>query len=245
MIIRKDRRLAWILSIVVQMFMGVYSGIINTENMESAVFEEIFIKIKNPIDSFNDGFTISVILNLLYIVIAVIFISLFITKDYKSRCYYYATRYGSFSKFYIGIVRYCIFLSLANELSYDLGVVISILIKFNNLDFSFSKLPVTSLFNSLTIVIIFAFLSVIISLLISEKTGILIGVTLFLAFAIIMFYLPSSLIQYNIVSWYYVNEFTYNKDIFENSKIIYYLLSLIIFSAEYFISNKILKKDIL
>lgn len=247
MIIRKDRRIAYLLTIAVQIFMGAYSGAVNTEYVETNVFEEIFIKVKSPIefDYFEDGFSIGVILNLLYIIITVIFVSLFVSRDYKARCYYFATRYGSFGKFYISILTYCISLCVISELSYDLGAAFSVLIKFENLDFSISELFLCLLVNSLTIIIIFSYFGVIISLLMSEKTGILISVTLFLMFAVVMFYLPSDLIQYDIVSWYFVKEFIYNRDIFKNSKFIYYLIALLIFLGEYFVSNKLLKKDTL
>lgn len=247
MILRKDRLIPYFAASAAGLFMGLYYGIVNTSYIDAKNLSELFITVKNPIDynCFQDGFTIGIILDLIYIAVGVILTALLVNRNFKSQRYYLAVRYGSFAGFYTSIALYCVKLCVLYELAFDLGDALCLLIKFRGLDLSFNWLSLISIFNSAVILTLFSFTGFFASLVYSEKAGALISVILLLVCGAALFYLPLNLLQFDIVSWFYVKDFISRKDVFQIPVYLYYLISLLIFSAEVFVGYRILKKDTL
>lgn len=247
MTVKQDKAIKYLIILSIQMILGIYSCLINTYYIDKYNLTDIFICAKNggSFELENCVFSLSFVLNMLNVIISIILVSIIVSKDYKSKCYYFATRYGNFNKYFCRVFINCISLCIFNEIANDLGIIVTALLKFRSIDFSLDKLFFVSFFNSIIIISVFSMLGVLISLLFSEKMGISVSVTLFVVAVILVVSLPVELKQYDIAAWYYAKDFLTNKNIFTYKRFYYYVAGLMIIVIEYFISRRLLRKDIL
>lgn len=247
MTVKQDKAIKHLIIASIQVILGVYSCLINTNYIDTYNLTDVFICAKNggSFELENCVFSLSFVLNMLNVIISIILVSLFVSKDYKSKCYYFATRYGKFNKYFFRVFISCIALCVFNEMAYDLGIITTALLKFSGISFSLDKLFLISIINSIIIITVFSMLGAFVSLLFSEKMGILVSVTLFVVAVILVVSLPVELKQYDIVAWYYAKDFAMNKDIFTYKRLCYYIAGLMMIIIEYFASRRLLRKDIL
>lgn len=247
MMIHKSNRFIHLLIITIQIILGIYSCSINNVYIQDSSFEQLFVHAKNgsSFEFISDDFTIGIVLNLLNVIVAIIMIILAVNKDYKSKCYYFAVRYASFDKFFFKEFLYAFVLCVLNEFAFDFGILTNILLKYKIYDFSISKTIMLMIFNSLIVIIVLSVTGVFLSFLSTDKMSVLILMTVFVVFFILLFYLPVGLKQFDIISWYYIDQFITNQKVFTYNKFVYYLMNCIILLLEYFASKKLSRKDIL
>ena len=233
--------------VLIQFFLGVYACILNTEYIDSNDFIQVFIRTKCGMEfEFTpEEFNIGILLNLLNLLIGVALIPMIISKNYKSDSYYVTIRIGNYNSFYFRMVFKCIKLSFLSEILFDVGVFIVTKIKFNNLSFSVDKQIILLIVNYFVIILLFSLLGTIISVLFSEKIGVLLSISLIVLLAILVFYLPNSLKQFDVIAWLYVEVFVSDRKIFKLNIHNYYLIIMMAFFVENILGLHLLKRNTL
>lgn len=233
--------------IIAQMLFGVYSCILNNNYETSVDFVQLFVNAKNGgfFELENSLFSISLVMNFLNIIVSLILIPLFVCDNNKTKRYYFATRFGSYNKCFIRLFLLIIFYCIISELSFDLGISATILLKYNGVELSNISIVLASVFNSTVVLVFFCVLAVICILLFSDKVGILASQTVFLVSIVLVALLPVELKQYDITSWYYAKDFVLNSTVFTFDRYLYYAMAFAVILVEYFVSQRYLKKDVL
>lgn len=247
MISRLKSRLKYILVVGIQFFLGIYSCALNTQYLEANRLSDIFISIKCPseFELVPEDFTVAAVLNIVNVIISALLIPMLVTKNYKSGCYYSAIRYGKYSRFYFGIMMQCAGLALLSELAFDTAAVLSAAIRFRDADMHIDRQMILLMLHSFIVILVFSLLGTILSLLISEKAGIFASVSLIVILAVVIFFLPNPIKQFDIIAWMHIEKFLSNREIFTISKQYYYAFAAAILCTQYYFGLHLLKKNTL
>lgn len=232
-----------------QFFIGVYIALIRLNNPESFYLDDLYFYAREGLylDLSNNLFDVQVMMSVLDLFIILPVVCGKFMNNYNKKCYYVATHYNSFGKFYINEIINTAFMCFLYVLLYCVGILTFALSKskLSAQSTEFFILFIQSVINSAVILFTFAALSILLSS-INEKISILITLTAFIALTVLIFILPNELKQFNIVSLYFVGEMNLNKQIFTYPIWVYYALLFILntglIGLGYFVLRK---KDVL
>ena len=250
-ILKSDKRYISAI-LLLQLFLGVYIALIRlAPNMTvPAAFDVLFFYAREEIyiDLTNTEFDVRVILSILDLFITIPLLSCVLSRGYRAKCCYAATRLGSYRGIYFGETAKSLGLCFASGAIYTLGFGVPAFIMSNKSLYdtaSVGKMAL-SVFTYALVSFAMAHIASMISVIYNEKVGMLSITGLFLVYAVMLFFLPPGLKQWNIVGWYFVNVFTEQKEIFQFSPYVYYSLGITLDCVICFIGYRALKsKDIL
>lgn len=238
--------------LLLQLILGFYIALIRlAPNMTVPVaFDVLFFYAREEIhiDLTNTEFDVRVILSILDLFITIPLLSCVLSRSYRAKCYYGATRLGNYKRLYFGETAKSVGLCLVSGAIYTSGFgVPAFIISDKSLydPASVGKIAL-SVFTYALVSFTMVHIASIISVAYNEKVGMLLITGIFLICAVLLFFLPPGLKQWDIVGWYFVNVFTEQKEIFRFSPYVYYSLGIVLDGVIGFIGYRVLKrKDVL
>lgn len=250
-ILKSDKRYITAV-LLLQLFLGIYIALLRlAPNMTVPVaFDVLFFYAREEIyiDLTNTEFDVRVILSILDLFITIPLLSCILSRGYRAKCCYGATRLGSYKRLYFGETVKSLGLCFASGAIYTLGFgAPAFIISDKSLydTASVGKMAL-SVFTYTLVSFTMVHIASIISVVYNEKIGMLLITGIFLVCAALLFFLPFSLKQWDPVGWYFVNVFTEQKEIFQFSPYVYYSLGIALDGVICFIGYRALKsKDIL
>ena len=250
-ILKNDKRYITAV-LILQFFIGIYIALIRlAPNMTVPVaFDVLFFYAREEIyiDLTNTEFDVRVILSILDLFITIPLLSCVLSRNYRAKCCYGATRLGSYKGLYFGETAKSLGLCFASGAIYTAGFGVPAFIMSDKSLYdtaSVGKMAL-SVFAYALVSFTMVHIASIVSVVYNEKVGMLSVTGLFLVCAVLLFFLPTGLKQWDIVGWYFVNVFTEQKEIFRFSPYVYYSLGIMLDGALCFMGYRVLKsKDVL
>ena len=232
-----------------QFFIGVYIASIRLNNPEAFYLDDLYFYAREGLylDLSNNLFDVQVMMSVLDLFIILPVVCGKFTKSYNKKCYYVATHYNSFGKFYINEIINTAFMCFLYVLFYCAGILTFALFKSNlsTQSTEFFIDFIQSVVNSAFILFTFAVFAVLLSS-INEKFSILITLTLFLAATVLLFILPNEIKQFDVLSFYFITELRNNKELFIYPSASYCFLLIILDIGLIGLGYSVLrKKDVL
>lgn len=234
----------------VEFFLGIYIASIRLTNANYSSLSETFIAARETdyLDLTGGMFDLQVVISVLPLIISIPLICSVFSKNYTVKCYYAATRKKRYVRFYFGemlsLVKYC----FVSELMYSLGLLLYSL--WNNespvIDKDVLVLLGVSILNSSIILYLFVIAGAVLSVLISSKGGLILSVAISLVCTAVLFVLPVHIIQFDIISWFFLSVFKENSMIFTYDAVLYYLVAVFVLIVISCLGGFLLKnKDVL
>ena len=222
--------------------MGAYCTIVNSEYVKLSDFNESFITIRDGnTNNIGDGeldFT-TILIKVIMISISILLCSFYTKNNYKTKSIYCATRYGSFKSFFFHETLSLMVLIILSQLVFYISIVFACYREFHSDSLSFVTI---AYINSVIIVFLFSFLISVIALIINQKFSLLIIMSSFFLLSSAIPISPPFLTQYNIVAWYFTNDFINEKNIFHYPICTYYISFAFIITLLYFFFQKVLSE---
>lgn len=233
-----------------EFIMGIYIASVRLYNASFSSAKETFIAARETdyIDLMSNMFDVQVFISVLPLIISISLSCGVFSRNYIVKCYYAATRQRKYIRFYFGeifsLAKYCV----VSEFLYSTGMLLYALYASASLVFDkeFLFAFLLSILNSSIILYIFVLIGAVMSVLINNKFGFVLSVTISLICTALLFALPVKTIQFDIMSWFFLSEFPKNSAIFTYSIACYYVVAVIVIIFIACLGGILLKKkDIL